>query len=486
MSTSQTLTANAEQAYGQPLVSLDSSGNDIVVISDLHLAAGVNANGNYDGTENFFSDVSFSRFLQYLMPREKEESKKILVINGDFIDFLRVRNFPVSDDEFATWSKVLSSIGIVKSADELKQSISKKEKEYGLKTNDYKSVYKLHICVYGHKEFFTQLALWIYNGNQLVIVKGNHDLEWYWPAVQKYLCVCLSDLLKENKTTADGTLKDVASQVLFIDKALLIDGKVYIEHGHIYEHVTSVDGAATLNDNTELNLPFGSFFNRYLVNRLEIAYPFLDNVRPQQKILPILIRERFPLAIQVLFRYIPFTILIIPKKMYRYAFKYLFDIILILIIPLAITGYAIWVNRGIFSRPGDNPILNPLFAVLKNFGFLFLSYIFGRLLAMARLSAPKSLFPFAKDAMQNIKGVQVVTFGHSHNPEQFNHNNNWYYNTGTWMPVYDISIADVRLDKTFTYLFIKQDINRNIVIQQLLRWNDDALRPELMILKEQK
>jgi hypothetical protein len=47
-------------------------------------------------------------------------------------------------------------------------------------------------------------------------------------------------------------------------------------------------------------------------------------------------------------------------------------------------------------------------------------------------------------------------------------------------------MADVRLDKTFTYLFIQQDNTGNIKGQQLLRWNDDALRPELMILKEQK
>jgi UDP-2,3-diacylglucosamine pyrophosphatase LpxH len=485
---SLTVKVNENQAYGQPQIDMESGGKDIVVISDLHLASGCNPNGNYGGTENFFSDESFVRFLQYLTAGE-EDKKKILIINGDFIDFLRVLDYPSTTTDFEKWEKILKSIGISKPVQELRNSITKKEKDYGLKTNDYKSVYKLYVSVNGHRKLFEQIALWVRHGNQLVIVKGNHDLEWYWPAVQDYLRCCLAQFIAadDNANSYDDIINQTTSNVLFIDNSVVIDGKIHIEHGHIYENITSVTGAATLNNNTELNLPFGSFFNRYLVNRLEVAYPFLDNVRPTQKILPLLIRERFPLALKVLFKYIPFTLLIIPKKMYWQAFKYLFDVIVIIILPVAITGYAIWVNRGIFEQGGNGSFFSrQIFSVLKNFGFLFLSYIFGRLLSMARLSAPKSLFPFAKSVFEKSAGIQIVTFGHSHTPQQFQNDGRWYYNTGTWMPVYDISMADVRLDKTFTYLFIQQDNIGNIKGQQLLRWNDDALRPELMILKEQK
>jgi hypothetical protein len=106
--------------------------------------------------------------------------------------------------------------------------------------------------------------------------------------------------------------------------------------------------------------------------------------------------------------------------MYWQAFKYLFDFIVIIILPVAITGYAIWVNRGIFEQGGSGSFFSKqIFSVLKNFGFLFLSYIFGRLLSMARLSAPKSLFPFAKSVFEKSAGIQIVTFGHSHTPQQF-------------------------------------------------------------------
>ncbi len=54
------------ERYGDEIVSISSDNREIFVISDLHMAAGINANGNYDGTENFFADESLSRFLKHL------------------------------------------------------------------------------------------------------------------------------------------------------------------------------------------------------------------------------------------------------------------------------------------------------------------------------------------------------------------------------------------------------------------------------------
>src|SRR2546427_1927017 len=48
-----------------------------------------------------------------------------------------------------------------------------------------------------------------------------------------------------------------------------------------------------LKGGLELNLPFGSFFNRYLLNRIELVFPYLDNVRPRQNLLPMLFEKDF-------------------------------------------------------------------------------------------------------------------------------------------------------------------------------------------------
>jgi len=481
MNSSAFFEKNESANYGDAEVNIASGGRDIVVISDLHLAGGVNMNGNYDGTENFFADDSFQRFLSYLQDCN-EDKKLILIINGDFIDFLRIRDIPQSNDDFSAWQKMLLSVGIQKSQQQLRDSIDKKEVEYGLKTNDYKSVWKLDKCIKGHKILFQQLVAWLKNGNQLIIVKGNHDLEWYWEAVRNYLCYVLSEFAAEDQTDKSKSFND---NVLFVDNALIIDERIYVAHGHLYENFTFAAGEPTLNNNTELKLPFGSFFNRYLINRLELSYPFLDNVRPTQQILPLLFRERFPLGIKVLFKYLPFTLLIIPKSMYKQALKYLTNFLMIVIVPVLITAFAIWQTVRSLPPAGDSSfVVKQLLAVVKNFGFLFLSYIFGRIMSMVQLSPPQAFFPFAQAVFTEKPHLQLVTFGHTHTPEQIRDNDKWYINTGTWMPVFDTSIADVRTDKTYSYLYIHQD--NNVVTKQLLRWNDDALRAELMQLKDRK
>jgi len=100
------------------------------------------------------------------------------------------------------------------------------------------------------------------------------------------------------------------------------------------------------------------------------------------------------------------------------------------------------------------------------------------------LSPPQAFFPFAQAVFTEKPHLQLVTFGHTHTPEQIRDNDKWYINTGTWMPVFDTSVADVRTDKTYSYLYIHQE--NNVVAKQLLRWNDDALRAELMQLKDRK
>ena len=467
--------------YGQSIVDLFSEGKEVVVISDLHLSAGLQENNNYDGTENFYADDSCARFLQYLVDKQKDK-KSILIINGDFIDFLRIRNYPIAESEFTAWKNILQNIGIHKNEEELKKCITKKERDFGLRTDDYKSVWKLHKCIYGHKILFQQLAYWLKEGNQLYILKGNHDLEWYWAAVRNYLRYLLTEFASPNDTL--GYANMFMQNLLFFDDSITIDGKIYITHGHVFENITEVKGSPVVEDGKQLNLPFGSFLNRYLINRLELAYPFLDNVRPTQKILPLLIRERFPLAIKYLFYYIPFTILIIPKKMYKEVFKYLLDIFIIIILPLLIAGFAIYKNVHLPSTTNSSFIGTQLINLVKNMAPLMLSYFFARILAMARLSSPPSFFPFAQKICKENDTIETVVFGHTHNPEQHKDGDKRYFNTGTWMPVYDLSMADVRLDKTYTYLHIKPGTSSGIESQLLLRWNDDALRPDPMVLRD--
>lgn len=492
MNKTEILSRDEYPAYGDELVSIEMDNREVFVISDLHMAAGLNDNGNYDGTENFFADQSLFRFLQYLKNNKSPAKKGLLIINGDFVDFLRIRNIPQSPADFINWSNILTSLGLPKSSASLQSSISKKERVYGLRTDDYKSVWKLYVCQKGHPAVFESLATWLMEGNDLMIVKGNHDLEWYWRKVRDYLRLLFAEIIsrKSSSTIEEELLQRVIPQVSFVDDKLLIENKVYIEHGHRYENFTTVDGAPVLENGKELNLPFGSFFNRYLINRIELAYPFIDDVRPRQKILPILIRERFPLAIKMMFSYIPFTFLIIPKKQYVYALRYLIQFIVFIVLPLAITGLAIYQTHErqislLTSNSGKTGFVSTyILPQLKNLVFLSLSYFSARLFSILSLSAPTSFYPDAQVIFDAYSAVDIVSFGHTHDPEQKKSDGKSYYNTGTWIPVYELDSADVRLDKTYTFLQLSKNESGIIHTPGLTRWNDDAGRIDAMELRD--
>jgi UDP-2,3-diacylglucosamine pyrophosphatase LpxH len=492
MKIAEILSNNEYPVYGDEMVSIEMDNREVFVISDLHIAAGLNENGNYDGTENFFADESLSRFLNHLKFKKSQAKKGLLIINGDFVDFLRIRNIPRSREDFENWSSILTNLGIPQSARSLESTITNKELIYGLKTDDFKSVWKLYVSQRGHPAVFESLAIWLMEGNDLIIVKGNHDLEWYWRKVRDYLRLLLATRISDKRgTTIENELTlTVIPQLQFADDKLLIEKKVYLEHGHRYEHFTTVDGDPVLDNGTELNLPFGSFFNRYLINRIELAYPFIDDVRPRQKILPLLIRERFPLAIKMLFRYVPFTILIIPKKQYAFALRYLFQFLLFIVIPVAITGFAIYQTHAhqisllINSTSKADFVSTYILPQLKNLVFLSLSYFMARLFSILSLSAPTSFYPDARIIFDSYEEVDIVSFGHTHDPEQKKSGGKSYYNTGTWIPVYELDAANVRLDKTYTFLQLSKNDSGVIYTSGLMRWNDDAGRSEPMELRD--
>src|SRR5580692_686741 len=90
----------AKSRFGKPNlpvvsepISYDATGKEIVVVSDLHIASGRTAVGVFRGTENFFADDAFGRFLDHVQSI-KETRSMLLVFNGDIFDFLRVTEYP--------------------------------------------------------------------------------------------------------------------------------------------------------------------------------------------------------------------------------------------------------------------------------------------------------------------------------------------------------------------------------------------------------
>lgn len=253
----------------------------ILIVSDLHIGPGVDAvSTRWARTENFFCDEAFGRALAWFRGRPTGGAagpgQRLLILNGDIFDFLRITAVP-RPPEYQLWADLLTDIGRPTTAQELMApGPTRSERRFGLRTNDYKSVWKLWRMLGGHRAFALALSDWLRGGDVILFVKGNHDVELYWPLVH----AAMRKLLRGDQ-----------GNVLFAQDFVQI-GNLYVEHGHQYEDMTAVKGLPYLkNDPTELNLPPGSFVNRYLVNPLERAEPFLDNMKPQTEMLSNFIKR---------------------------------------------------------------------------------------------------------------------------------------------------------------------------------------------------
>ncbi len=458
---------------------LTNKTEDIIIVSDFHIAEGRDNSGNFNGTENFMTDNVFVRFVDSLDMANK--TPKILVINGDFIDFLRVRSVPDSEQDFKNWQKALVKVGIEKSIQDLQDAIDKKERTYGLKTTDYKTIWKLLKCRTGHPELFDRLAQWLFDGNQVVIIKGNHDLEWYWMNVRHYLRALLAEeMTNQNDITIEEAYeKHMTDKIYFLDSALIVNDQIYIEHGHQYERMTKVIGNPTLKkDPYELNLPFGSFFNRYLINRIELAYPYVDNIRPREKILPMLFRERFPLAVETLFRHLWLTIITIQKNYYYYFFKHLAVALLVIGLPV---GVVIWLFMSHVHLSSSGGAAGTFMSIIQKLSILILSYFLGRLSSILGFSVA-GLSEFAQNIIKDNPQYKFVVFGHTHNAEQKQWDGHWYFNTGSWIPLFEWTSASVKLEIIYAYLQFTFDKKTGEYVPHFQRWNANSNQADSLTL----
>ena len=238
---------------------MEKTSYKLALVSDLHLSEGWDEEGYLQKKEDFFFDQSFKRFLGYL----KEEAKKgdfhyRLLINGDFVDFLQFTTVPGKE--------VIPG-----------QTFTDREKRVGLGTGEAKTLWKLDRLIKGHKVFFTSIADFLASGHQLVILPGNHDIEWVMPKVQESFKQQVSGLV-----AAGGDLDDrITFLPWFYYDPLL---SVFVEHGSQYDDINSFDYFLwPYRKDGTIDLPAGSFFVRYLFNRIEELYPFADNMKPLTK-----------------------------------------------------------------------------------------------------------------------------------------------------------------------------------------------------------
>ncbi len=239
---------------------------DLLIVSDIHLGCGLRPDGTYSRHEEFFYDHDFAAFLQHYRERAREHGRFLkLVLNGDILDFLAVRELPAPQE--------LPEQGF---------RVSRGEMKYGLGSSEAKSVWKLRRILEGHRVFFDALVDFVAAGHFLVWNRGNHDIELFWPSVRRELEVFWRGIAAARGADPEATWQRVA----FADWYYFEPGRIYVEHGHQYDPTNALEAQlvpllpAGAYDSEErlLDYPIGSLFARYVYSQVRAIDPYRTHV----------------------------------------------------------------------------------------------------------------------------------------------------------------------------------------------------------------
>lgn len=241
----------APPPFTQPVDSPFSAAQHTFVLSDIHLGTAEPPHPRDRlwkrfKQRDFFIDETFEIFLATI---QKEGGGKPieLILAGDIFDFDGVTQLPKEEAPFR---------------------VSFLEKKRGLNAEEPKSVFKIRAIVADHSIFFRALSGFVKNGNRLVVIIGNHDLELHWPSVQEEVSLTMQLSEEERK------------RVRFTNWFYISNGDTLIEHGNQHDSHSNCQNPINPKihglHGDRIRLPFGCLANRYLINGMGYFNPHSD------------------------------------------------------------------------------------------------------------------------------------------------------------------------------------------------------------------
>jgi UDP-2,3-diacylglucosamine pyrophosphatase LpxH len=215
--------------------------HNLLAISDLHLGCDLKP-GARPARRGF--DAQLAGFLDHHAANRTDGKPWRLILDGDIVDFVAITVTPGADDA-----------GF---------EISEEERQFGLASEEAKCVWKLRQTFARHPDVFDALARFLQKGNFVHIVRGNHDSEFHWPAVQAEFKSQLSARLG----LVGGPRRRLEQRIQFHPWFYLEPGFFYAEHGNAHDRYSVQSGFFDpAGVSHELDLPISSKVLRYFANR---------------------------------------------------------------------------------------------------------------------------------------------------------------------------------------------------------------------------
>jgi UDP-2,3-diacylglucosamine pyrophosphatase LpxH len=453
-----------------------SPSHNLLIVSDLHLGADLKRTGFAWLRGVATLDREFGRFLEWYGEHPEGGRPWRLIVNGDMVDFINVTLLPEPGDPDAAFE------------------VSDSERRFGLAGEEAKVAWMLGRIVARHRPLFEKLAAFLARGNEMAIVRGNHDVEFHWPAVQERFKALLSEIAGE----------DVAARISFLPWFYYEPGAIFVEHGHQYDEFSSFEyvlAPVSPGSPKRVDLPLSHWAIRYLAN----AFPGISTHDKDGWKLSDFLRwwwNEQGGGIGLLLGYVT-TCLRLLKATYLRKLRSARDmrraqaraleklseqwglgVDLLRRLEKLHRGHAIrsafraaqcfYVDRfvmwglGIAALPAiaDSGFgLAPTLLGLAGWGGVLVGG--DRLLASMRKSETPPKLKRAGRAVALLMNVPLVVMGHTHRPVEIGDETARYVNTGTWIPPKHAKAG-------FTHLMVKRG---DSTLAELRTWNAAEARP---------
>ena len=243
-----------------------------IIVSDLHLGAGFFDLDTGNVLEDFIVDETFARFLHEMKEESENQGTDFeLIMNGDVMEFLQAPALDQFEPRRAYTPENYRS------------------------SSEEDSAKKVDLIIKGHPMFFSALREFIKPAKpqrKVTIVKGNHDVNLYWPAV------------KERIRQAVYAIGEERAKLLAFEEVSINRESIYVEHGNQYaEKVNRVDNLEKPLDpehEDQLAIPAGSQFVIEFFNQVEWQKWWVDSVKPMTALIWYALALDFPFAVKTL------------------------------------------------------------------------------------------------------------------------------------------------------------------------------------------
>lgn len=441
--------------------------HDIIIVSDLHLSAVSRPRtSTLNREQDSPLDAAFAGFLDYLWERAIKENRKLrLVILGDLFDFLKVEGKLPGDDGSP------------------------------VDTSEEATLAKLDRIAESHPKVFEALGRFVAAAFPLDIVPGNHDIELIRQSAQEQFKKLV--LRFSARSGADVSIR-------FHPWIYHEPGVLYAEHGHQYHDInsfTTLLRPSLARNPKQIDLPLGSYFERYLSDVFESIGPVGLHLSPTPR---YLLRSLPTHPKKVLTRpgdHVRFLRVLLSYAINSFSFKqaarraaYREEVLrpcaaelglryqtLVAIDQLSALS-AISMGRRLLRKFFFEPVLRALRGFADT--ALSLSRSEARLSRLATL--PSGYLHQASLAIHNLlqaenKAVPYYVFGHTHAAEQLplilDSPTPCYLNCGSWTPVVPSALGGSSSSHRFTFVQITREPEVTTPVARLLVWNNSEGRP---------